>query len=190
MKLDARARRWTVWVALLLGAAWLAVFGDRTPSTNEVVRAVQPLVPPTTASSSSSPETKQTGMGGERAVLNAPVAREWLYPDRVRERAGRPIFVAGSWTPPPPPPPPPPRPLPAPPPPPPTAPPLPLTFIGKKFEKGQWEVFVSHGERIHVLKATDVIDGLYRVDAVQPPRMDLTYLPLNQAQQLDIGALP
>ena len=190
MKLDARARRWTVWVVLLLGAAWLAVFGDRTPSTSEVVREVERSVPMATGLAPSSSETRQTRTSGESVVLNAPVAREWLYPDRVRERAGRQIFVAGSWTPPPPPPPPPPKPLPAPPPPAPTAPPLPLTFIGKKFEKGQWEVFVSHGERIHVLKVSDVIDGLYRVDNVQPPRMDLTYLPLNQPQQLDIGALP
>jgi hypothetical protein len=33
----------------------------------------------------------------------------------------------------------------------------------------------------------DVIDGIYRVDAIAPPTLTLTYLPLNQVQQLNIG---
>jgi hypothetical protein len=32
-----------------------------------------------------------------------------------------------------------------------------------------------------------VIDGTYRVDAIAPPNLTLTYLPLNQVQQLNIG---
>ena len=32
-----------------------------------------------------------------------------------------------------------------------------------------------------------VIDGAYRVDAIAPPTLKLTYLPLNQVQQLNIG---
>jgi hypothetical protein len=94
-------------------------------------------------------------------------------------------FSHQDWTPPPPPPPPP---EPAPPPPPPTAPPLPFTFIGKSVADGAWEVYLVRGDRTYVVRGKgDVIDGTYRVDAIAPPVLTLTYLPLNQVQQLNIG---
>jgi len=94
-------------------------------------------------------------------------------------------FAHQDWTPPPPPPPPP---QPAPPPPPPTAPPLPFTFIGKSVADGAWEVYLARGDRTYVVHGKgDVIDGTYRVDAIAPPVLTLTYLPLNQVQQLNIG---
>jgi hypothetical protein len=32
-----------------------------------------------------------------------------------------------------------------------------------------------------------VLDGTYRVESIAPPVLTLTYLPLNQQQQLNIG---
>jgi hypothetical protein len=90
-------------------------------------------------------------------------------------------FGRHDWTPPPPPP------QPAPPPPPPTAPPLPFTFIGKSVADGVWEVYLARGERTYVVHDKETIDGAYRVDAIAPPVMTLTYLPLKQIQQLNIG---
>jgi len=91
------------------------------------------------------------------------------------------VFGSQNWTPPPPPP------QPAPPPPPPSAPPLPFTFIGKSVGAGAWEVYLARGDRTYVVRADTVIDGTYRVDAIAPPVLTLTYLPLNQVQQLNIG---
>jgi hypothetical protein len=92
------------------------------------------------------------------------------------------MFGTQSFTPPPPPPPKPP------PPPPPVAPPLPYTFIGKAVSDGAWEVFLARGpDRTLIVRNQMVLDGAYRVDAIAPPVMKLTYLPLNQVQQLNIG---
>jgi hypothetical protein len=38
-----------------------------------------------------------------------------------------------------------------------------------------------------VVRDKTVIDGTYRVDTIAPPVLTLTYLPLNQVQQLNIG---
>ena len=95
------------------------------------------------------------------------------------------VFGTHSFTPPPPPPP---KPEPPPPPPPPVAPPLPYTYIGKALSDGVWEVFLARGpERTLIVRNQMVLDGAYRVDAIAPPVMKLTYLPLNQVQQINIG---
>lgn len=78
-------------------------------------------------------------------------------------------------------PPPPPKPAP------PSPPALPFTYIGKLVDGDQVTVFVSNGDRNLVLKTHDVVDGTYRVEAITPPVMRLTYLPLQMQQTLDIG---
>jgi len=90
-------------------------------------------------------------------------------------------FPPRDWRPPPPPP------AQPPPPPPPTAPPLPYAVLGKKLEDGQWQVFLQRDDRILIVKPSDTIDNSYRVEAIKPPVMILTYLPLQQEQQLPIG---
>jgi hypothetical protein len=52
---------------------------------------------------------------------------------------------------------------------------------------GQWEVYLARGEQTYVVKNHSVIDGVYRVDAIAPPTLTMTYLPMNQVQQLNIG---
>jgi hypothetical protein len=88
-------------------------------------------------------------------------------------------FAARTWDPPPPP-------LPRPGPP--VAPPLPFTYVGKKFEEGSWEVFIELGERVLVVQERDLIAQQWRVDKIEPSSMTLTYLPLNQKQSLSIVA--
>lgn len=90
------------------------------------------------------------------------------------------LFKSKSWYVPPPPP----KPLP---PAPPTAPPLPFTFLGKLLEEGKITVFLTKQDRNYVIKAGDVIDGTYRVDAIQPSTLSLTYLPLDIKQSMSIG---
>jgi len=69
------------------------------------------------------------------------------------------------------------------------APPMPFTYIGKALADGAWEVFLARGDKTYSVRNQSVIDGIYRVEKIAPPLMSLTYLPLNQQQQMNIGAL-
>mgnify|MGYP001233761550 CR=1 FL=1 len=91
------------------------------------------------------------------------------------------IFASKSWYVPPPPPPPKP-------PPPPTAPPLPFGFMGSYQEAdGKQVFFLTKGENLYTVSSGDVIDGIYRVEAASAGRLELTYLPLNIRQALNMG---
>jgi hypothetical protein len=159
-------------------AAALVAFGDRTPQADvaePVTRAakVEPRVPAPAVAAA---------QGSEPVILRL-VPREALVGDGADEFKGGDggLFGRQDWTPPPPPPPP------APPPPPPSAPPLPFTYIGKSLSDGAWEVYLATGSRTYLVRDKSVIDGTYRVDAIAPPMLTLTYLPLNQIQHLNIG---
>jgi hypothetical protein len=187
--------------AALLGAAALVLFGDRAPDdavAEAVVRPAAPSAPavataagPTTARPpaailvpTSDPQRADTG---KRQPILALVPREVLIADNDSGFGQAPngaVFGSQSWVPPPPPPA---AAQAAPPPPPPMAPPLPFTFIGKSVGDGVWEVYLARGDRTYTARTNEVIDGTYRVDAIAPPILRLTYLPLNQVQQLNIG---
>lgn len=163
----------------LVAAAGLVVFGDNTPEdvvAEPVERAQAPAAAPAMENKVASDKDKNV------AILRL-VPREVLIGDSEdRFNAGENgLFARQDWTPPPPPP------APAPPPPPPSAPPLPFTFIGKSLQDGVWEIYLARGDRTHLVRENTVIDGMYRVDAIKPPVLTLTYLPLNQVQQLNIG---
>lgn len=169
-------------VALVL-AAGLVVFGDRSPE-GELAEAVER---PGSASTSAPAATRSAAIpAGAEPVIGRLVPRETLIGDGA-DRFGsndHTLFGRQDWTPPPPPPP---KPAPPPPPPPPMAPPLPFTVIGKSLEDGKWAVYLAAGERTHIASVGDVLDGGWRVDRIAPPFLTLTYLPLNQVQQLNIG---
>ncbi|MFC5550650.1 hypothetical protein [Massilia aerilata] len=170
--------------AALAGAALLVLFGDRSPAT-EVAEAVERTPAARTATLVPAPApvlvSSLAPAGG--APILALVRREVLIGDSDTQfrQAGNGVFGRQDWTPPPPPP------QPAPPPPPPSAPPLPFSFIGKSVADGVWEVYLARGDRTYVVRDKTLIDGTYRVDAIAPPVLTLTYLPLNTVQQLNIG---
>jgi nucleoid-associated protein YgaU len=185
--------------AALAGAALLVLFGDRSPDSG-VAEAVErapaprspavaaPVAAPTAAPAAAAADTPMptaanaaSAGSGPRILALAP--RETLIGDSIDQfRQGENgVFGRQDWTPPPPPPPAPP------PPPPPSAPPLPFTFIGKSVADGAWEVYLARGDRTYVVRDKTVIEGTYRVDAIAPPVLTLTYLPLNTVQQLNIG---
>jgi hypothetical protein len=91
------------------------------------------------------------------------------------------LFATTSWTPPAP------RPAKEPPPLPPTAPPLPFKYVGKQRMDEVWEVFLSRGDETLIVREGQTIESSYRIDAVKPPNLTLTYLPLGEQQQLRIG---
>jgi hypothetical protein len=162
--------------AALLVAAGFAVFGDKTPG-GEVVEPV--VRAPSAASTAARVATAAPKAGATAPAILRLLPRE----DLIAAGDGADAFGSRDWTPPPPPP----QPVVAPPPPPPTAPPLPFTFVGKAVEKGEWEVFLARGAETLIVRNKTVIDGVYRVDAIAPPAITFTYLPMNQVQQLNIG---
>jgi hypothetical protein len=70
----------------------------------------------------------------------------------------------------------------------PVAPGLPFTVIGKKFERGSWEVYLAKGDASYIATMGAVLDGDYRVVEIAPPVMTVIYLPLNEKQTLQVGA--
>ena len=164
--------------AALVLAAGLLVFGDNTPE-DAVAEPVERAAP--TQSTARAAAKKETAP----AILRL-TPRETLIggDDRFgQDGEASPVFARQDWTPPPPPAPP----AEATQPPPPSAPPLPFTYIGMSLQEGRWEIYLARGERTYLVQEAAVIDGAYRVDAIRPPMLTLTYLPLNQVQQLNIG---
>jgi hypothetical protein len=199
----------------LLIAGWLAFFGDKTGSSDiaeAVVRSSASAIAaakvahatpaPAKAGTASRRKSESSGTSAPEIVIATLQPREDLLgtdestaatksaatPTQTpaatppaAEAMPAPLFGPQSWTPPPPPPPPPQ------PPPPPTAPPLPFAFIGKKLEDNTWEVYLSRGDSTFIVREASVIEQQYRIDAIKPPTLTLTYLPLNQVQSLNIG---
>lgn len=164
--------------AALVLAAGLVLFGDTAPDTElaEPVERAAATAPARAASASK---------GTEEVAIARLVPRETLI-GASGERFGEgenSLFARHDWTPPPPPP----SNAPPPPPPPPSAPPLPFTYLGKSLQDGVWEIYLARGERTYLVRDGITIDGTYRVDAIRPPVLTLVYLPLGQAQQLNIG---
>lgn len=128
---------------------------------------------------------------GAPAPASAPAPAPALLTLRQRHapephgEANSRFFAATSWAPPPPPPPlqqaqlAPPAPV---------APPLPFVVVGRQSLAGRDEVLLAQGERLLGVRAGTVIDGRYRVEAVDARVLTLVYLPLNQTQQLAIRA--
>lgn len=195
----------------LLGSGALVLFGDRTPDDGvaEPVQRAQTAGKPAVMASASAAAVVAASAasavvaapsGAAATPRNAsagkaqpPVAILRLTPRSalVGEAAeatfasGEGIFQGHNWNPPPPPPPP----VSNAPPPPPMAPPLPYTVIGKALADGAWEVYLARADKTYVARPQTIIDGSYRVEKITPPTMSITYLPLNQVQQINIGAL-
>ncbi|WP_332854314.1 hypothetical protein [Duganella sp. S19_KUP01_CR8] len=172
-------------------AGGLVLFGDNSPSGD----IAEPV-----ARSRSAPATAPAAMAaapapraGKDAKPQAEVAILRLTPramlvgesGEATFASGEGVFQGQNWNPPPPPPPP----ASNAPPPAPVAPPMPFTVIGKAVADGAWEVYLARGDKTYVVKNQTVIDGTYRVERIAPPLMSVTYLPLNQVQQINIGVL-
>jgi hypothetical protein len=161
-----------------MGAAVAALAGllafDRPAADAGIAEAVERRVARAPAGDAAEPPS-----GPHVAVL---IPREQLVGEPGE---GADVFGSHDWNPPPPP-------VQAPkeaPPPAPTAPPLPFTVLGKAAAQGGLEVYLARGDKTMIVKQGATIDGVYRVDSIAPPTMTLTYLPLNQVQQLNIGVL-
>ncbi|WP_188567223.1 hypothetical protein [Undibacterium terreum] len=184
----------------LLVTAWLAFFADKTPNTgvteavnrtttSETKSATREVAPiPVTGSTIKSPSSAVTTSGRsgkekkEISILELR-PRDQLLGSTSFEKGTDGVFAAQSWVPPPPPVQKPP------PPPPPTAPALPFSYLGKKNEDGKLEIYIGRGDQTYIAREQMVIDDTYRIDAIKPPLMTFTYLPLKQVQTLTIGGV-
>ncbi|WP_175874568.1 hypothetical protein [Burkholderia sp. BCC0397] len=162
----------------LVASALIAVFGDRSNPGEAVGATRRALVP--TSERSPGPIQATTASASDRVGPDSHQNGVLLLRDRVsptiRKNDIAP-FAVTSWTPPPPissveekP----------------TAPPLPFTYLGKELEGDQWRVFLAKGDEVLIVKANDVIRDTYRVESITPPTATIRYLPLNEAQQLNI----
>jgi hypothetical protein len=169
--------------ACMVIAGWLAVFGDKTPDGG-IAEAVARAPAETVAVSRPGASVRTSALadkGVSAPVILALQPRESLIGGTPAAADSVRLFASQNWNPPPPPPqkPPPPQP--------PSAPPLPFTYLGKKIEEGTWEVYLSRGNQTLIVRENSMIDGAYRIDAIRPPNLSLTYMPLNQTQTLAIG---
>jgi hypothetical protein len=171
--------------AALLLAAGLVVFGDNAPedAVAEPVERAARASAPARAAAPAAPSASSSSATSDTAILRLLPRDTLIGGDDRFGAAENALFARQDWTPPPPPP----SNEPPPPPPPPTAPPLPFTFIGKSLQDGEWEVYLARGDRTYLVRDKTTIDGTYRVDAIRPPVLTLTYLPLEQVQQINIG---
>lgn len=160
----------------LVAAAGLAAFGDKEPEGAVVESVERPALAPGAAPTVVQPAV--TAQAGGTTVMRL-VPRSELIGQAAGDGS---VFSTHSWNPPPPELPPPETA------PPPMAPAIPFAYIGKTLGEGRWEIYLAQGERVHAVKAGDTIDGAWRIDAVAPPVLTVTYLPLGQQQQMNIGA--
>ncbi len=179
--------RWLVLVSLLLVAGWLAIFGDKTPSGGLVAEPSPAHAHDSVGASRTSalpPRAKADAAG----AASAPQARLAALLDRRQAwpvSAGKPgvdIFSSTSWAPPAPV-----RPVASDQVQAPVAPPVPYEVLGKSQESGKWTVFLSKAGQTVIAREGDVLEGIYEVRKIAPPQLTLDYIPLHQAQVLDIG---
>jgi hypothetical protein len=76
------------------------------------------------------------------------------------------------------------------PPPAPVAPPLPFSYLGRWQEQGRSAVFLWRGDRSVKVLGPGPLDADYAVERLEPRRLLLRYLPLNQLQELSFDAPP
>jgi hypothetical protein len=172
----------------LVVAAGLVLFGDNSPPgdiAEPVARSGAQKAPAAAAAPARARAGTDARPQAEAAILRL-LPRDELIGEsgEAAFASGEGVFLGQNWNPPPPPPPPASS---LPPPPPPMAPPMPFVYIGKAVADGAWEVYLTRGDKSYVVRNQTVIDGTYRVEKIAPPLMSVTYLPLNQVQQINIG---
>jgi hypothetical protein len=162
--------RWGLWLTLLAVASGLVLWDRGRALDADIVEDVGRKSPGLELNQAAPRARAETTTEGPMIIALRPRTTTTRIADS---------FAPHDWTAPPP--------AKALPPPLPTAPPVPYTVLGKKFEAGEWQVFLAHEDRVFVVKPQDMIENTYRVEDTMPPLMTLTYLPLQQRQTLPIG---
>ncbi|MDP5239616.1 hypothetical protein Q9Q94_08750 [Uliginosibacterium sp. 31-16] len=159
-------RRLLIMLPVLLGAGWLALFGDKTPSdAADVVAPVAAVVRP--AESAPEAPVDNPAITGETDSSQVKRVRDRVGLADLENGPQVDLFAGQGGAAPPPPQ--------AEAPPPPEIPVQPFVLIGRMLDHDQWLVFLERGGKTHVTRARDVVDG-FRVDAVTGTEIRLTQL--------------
>jgi hypothetical protein len=162
----------------LIISAWLAIFGDKTPSD----RTAEPA--PRQSSAGTPPPAARNTAVKSLDKRKHPVAILALQSRATligRNETQSPEIFAGAVAPPPP------APVEDVPALAPTLPPLPFTYLGKKYENAKWEVYLAIGDQTYFAREGSVIEQIYAVNSIRPPTMTFTFLPMKKMQTLTIG---
>lgn len=148
--MNPKQKRLVLMLPLLAIAAWLALFGDKTP--------VDEVAEPTRASSAASSEAVPASSDASESPVVHAAAEGDVLRVAPRERVSamidsadmRDLFASSV------PPPPPVDPQAAPPPPPPV---LPFVYIGRELEQSRWRYFLEKNGQVYVLSAGEQAEG-------------------------------
>jgi hypothetical protein len=183
MTISKKQRSWLLGAALLLTVAATAAVNSKDEEYSGVVHreVTKPKESNTLETSAREPVKEKEHLASTEmtsAILLVDQLKRPAFSDTVKD-----MFLSKSWYVPPPPPK-----IIAAPPPVPTAPPFTYQYIGKMLEETNHPaVFLENKSRIFIVRAGDKLDSQYRVDAIDPPVMTLTYLPLDLKQTVQIG---
>ena len=173
-----------LWAALAatLAATWYAAGIDSSASSDETVGVPERAARPLPTGVVPAPVVTRDAVAVAAPAAPATHRGERMTPPR------EPLMAPRGWLPPAPPPP---AVVAAPPP---TAPPLPYRYLGRlEGGEGGTTIFLAEASnpqaRPLAVRAGDRLSQ-YQVDEVNARGMTLTYLPLNQKQQLLFGSTP
>jgi hypothetical protein len=158
-------KRVLIMLPVLLIAAYLAFFGDKTPNNG----VAEPVARPATRAINEQPTNVAAAPAAEehdsqsRDGIARLATRDALKTELASHDDADIFALALSEAPPT-------KPTVAPPPPP---PPVPFVFVGKKYEDGKWTVFFEHDNRISIAQEGSTVEG-FHVDAIRPNEIELT----------------
>jgi len=149
--------------SILGGVAALVFLDPAFPPEDDSISLSAPSLPAQNATAVAVPEVKpKPGALPQRTALSEPVSE---------------LFGSMSWQPPPPK---------AAPPAPPPPPPMPYRFAGKLLHNGKLQVFLSKGDGAIPISDGQVLDGIYRIEAIEDTQITLTYLPLTHKEIIPV----
>jgi hypothetical protein len=153
------------WLALAGGGVAVAAYFAPAPSPQEAAEsAVVSSAPGRAADAAPVALPERETIGKPRGEVFAQ--RSWAPPQqRARAKAAA-----------------------EPPPPPPTPPAMPYRVAGKVVYEGGAHVVLAKGDQILWVREGETLADGYRVDAITPDRVTLTYMPLGIAQQIAVAS--
>lgn len=173
MKTPSPRQRWLVLGTLLLATivAALVIEDDPEPSAAMVPPAKRRI-----AAQDRAPNDAANAIPIGLPSPHADANRDSVADQKIQE--GIDPFRSKSWFIAPPPP------LPAKP----TAPPLPFQYLGQIIEDEGTRIFLNHQGRHLLIKAGDVIGGVYAVEEILAGKVIFIYLPLKERQVMTTSA--
>jgi hypothetical protein len=158
-------RKRLAWLALAAGATAVAAIFAPAPAPSPEVEPASRSEPSAGASGAQVPLAalpERETIGRPRGKVFAP--RSWAPPAPRRAAAAAAAAPAG----------------------PPPPPPMPYRVAGKVVYDGGAHVVLAKGDRVFWVREGETLEEGYRVAAIKPDRVTLTYLPLGIEQQIAV----